>query len=158
MMASNVIISSLIIAVFLIGLAQKGVSLSCYVCYSTISWKDCFNKGRVRNCNLDKAVCSNTFTAEKQKDDQQKLQFAATCLPKKNCNKETCREDMGSSGENKAVNCEISCCETDKCNMVASKGQVSSISILGLIISLLSCYSLPNFWIFISFSNTYSSG
>ena len=75
--------------------------------------------------------------------------FISLCDPsfylQKNCNKETCREDMGSSGENKAVNCEISCCETDKCNMVASKGQVSSISILGLIISLLSCYSLPNF-------------
>lgn len=145
MMASNVIITSVIIAVFLVGLAQKGVSLSCYVCHSTISWKDCFNKGRVGNCNSDKAVCSNIFTAEKQKDDQQKLQFAAACLSKKKCNKETCREDMGLSGENKAVNCEISCCETDKCNKVASKGQVSSISILGLIISLLSCYSLPNF-------------
>ena len=88
--------------------------------------------------------------------------FISLCDPsfylQKNCNKETCREDLGSSGENKAVNCEISCCETDKCNMVASKGQVSSISILGLIISLLFCYSLPNFWIFISFSNTYSSG
>ena len=42
------------------------------MCYSTISWKDCFNKGRVGNCDSDKAVCSNTFTAEKQKDDQQK--------------------------------------------------------------------------------------
>ena len=75
--------------------------------------------------------------------------FISICDPsfylQENCNKETCREDLGSSGENKAVNCEISCCETDKCNMVASKGQVSSISILGLIISLLSCYSLQNF-------------
>ena len=75
--------------------------------------------------------------------------FISLCDPsfylQKNCNKETCREDLGSSGENKAINCEISCCETVKCNMVASKGQVSSISILGLIISLLSCYSLPNF-------------
>ena len=61
------------------------------------------------------------------------------------CNKEICREELGSSGENKAVNCEVSCCETDQCNMVASKGQISSISILGLVISLLSCYSLQNF-------------
>ena len=52
------------------------------MCHSTISWKDCFNKGRVGNCNSDKAVCSNIFTAEKQKDDQQKLQFAAACLSK----------------------------------------------------------------------------
>ena len=51
------------------------------MCYSTISWKDCFDKSRVGNCDSDKAVCSNTFTAVKQ-NDQQKLQFAAACLPK----------------------------------------------------------------------------
>ena len=69
------------------------------------------------------------------------------------CNKEICREELGSSGENKAVNCEVSCCETDQCNIpVVSRGQVSSISILGLIISLLSCYSFQNYKL-MSFQN-----
>ncbi|RMX59933.1 hypothetical protein pdam_00001127 [Pocillopora damicornis] len=83
MMASNVIITSVIIAVFLVGLAQKGLSLSCYKCYSTISWEDCFNKSTVVNCESNDDVCFNTYTAVKQKDDQQKLQFSAYCDPKK---------------------------------------------------------------------------
>lgn len=61
---------------------SSGVSLSCYVCYSTISWKDCFYTSSVGNCDSNKEVCFNAFTAEKQKDDQQKLQFVAACLPK----------------------------------------------------------------------------
>ena len=60
----------------------SGLSLSCYICYSNISWKDCFNKSTVDNCKPNDDVCSNTFTAMKQKDDQQILQFTALCLPK----------------------------------------------------------------------------
>lgn len=145
-MASNVIITSVIIAVFLVGLAQKGLSLSCYKCYSTISWEDCFNNSTVVNCESNDDVCFNTYTAVKQKDDQQKLQFSAYCGPKKSCDNEKCRKEMAGTGENKAVNCKVSCCETDQCNIpVVSRGQVSSISILGLIISLLSCYSFQNY-------------
>ena len=61
---------------------SSGLSLSCYICYSNISWKDCFNKSRVDNCKSNDDVCSNTFTAMKRKDDQQILQFSALCLPK----------------------------------------------------------------------------
>ena len=64
----------------------------------------------------------------------------------KSCDNEKCRKEMAGRGENKAVNCKVSCCETDQCNIpVVSRGQVSSISILGLIISLLSCYSFQNY-------------
>ena len=69
------------------------------------------------------------------------------------CDKEKCRKEVAGKGEYKAVNCKVSCCETDRCNMaVVSKGQVSSISILGLIISLLSCYSFQNYKL-MSFQN-----
>ncbi|XP_066022218.1 uncharacterized protein [Pocillopora verrucosa] len=152
-MASNVIITSVIIAVFLVGLAQKGLSLSCYICYSTISWEDCFNTSTVRNCKSGAVACVNTFTAVKQKDDRQKFQFTAYCDFKDSCDKEKCRKEVARRGEYKAVNCKVSCCETDQCNMaVVSKGQVSSISILGLIISLLSCYSFQNYKL-MSFQN-----
>ena len=61
---------------------SSGLSLSCYKCYSTISWEDCFNKSTVVNCESNDDVCFNTYTAVKQKDDQQKLQFSAYCSPK----------------------------------------------------------------------------
>ena len=71
----------------------------------------------------------------------------------KNCDNEKCRKEAAGRGENKAVNCKVSCCETDQCNIpVVSRGQVSSISILGLIISLLSCYSFQNYKL-MSFQN-----
>ena len=61
---------------------SSGLSLSCYKCYSTISWEDCFNNSTVVNCESNDDVCFNTYTAVKQKDDQQKLQFSAYCEPK----------------------------------------------------------------------------
>ena len=61
---------------------SSGLSLSCYKCYSTISCEDCFNKSTVVNCESNDDVCFNTYTAVKQKDDQQKLQFSAYCGPK----------------------------------------------------------------------------
>ena len=61
---------------------SSGLSLSCYRCYSTISWEDCFNKSTVGNCESNAEVCFNTYTAVKQKDDQQKLEFSAYCGPK----------------------------------------------------------------------------
>lgn len=132
---------------------SSGLSLSCYTCYSTISWEDCFNKSTVVNCKSNDKVCSNTFTAMKQKDDQQILQFSAFCLSKNRCDNEKCRKEVAGRGEYKAVNCKVSCCETDQCNIpVVSRGQVSSISILGLIISLLSCYSFQNYKL-MSFQN-----
>ena len=61
---------------------SSGLSLSCYECYSTISWEDCFNNSTVVNCESNDDVCFNTYTAVKQKDDQQKLQFSNYCGPK----------------------------------------------------------------------------
>lgn len=61
---------------------SSGLSLSCYKCYSTISWEDCFNKSTVYNCESNDDVCFNTYTAVKQKDDQQKLEFSVYCGPK----------------------------------------------------------------------------
>ena len=58
---------------------SSGLSLSCYICYSTISWEDCFNTSTVRNCKSGAVVCANTFTAVKQKDDRQKFEFTAYC-------------------------------------------------------------------------------
>lgn len=167
-MESNLIITSLILAVVFVSLVQKGFSLRCYTCYSAISWEDCFKRDDYKDCQkLDwsrdtKMVCSNVFVALKKKDDQQEFRFSASCLPKspQGCNEEAkakCKEDWGLGGKYEAVNCEVNCCETDWCNKEVSKGQVSSISILGLIISLLSCYSFHNFWISMSFLNTHSS-
>lgn len=168
-MASNLIIRSLIFAVVFVGLAQKGFSLRCYTCYSTISWEDCFKKDHYQDCRkLDgfhdtKMVCSNVFVALKKKDDQQEFAFSASCLPKspQGCNEvanANCKTSWGMTGEYKAVNCEVNCCETDWCNKEVSKGHVKSISILVPIISLLSSYSFQNFSIFMSFLNTHSFG
>lgn len=110
---------------------------------------------------VEDKVCITASTAKKRKDGQQELEFAASCYSKKDCKEKVnakCRDDLGMSGEYKAVNCEVSCCETDWCNKEVSKGHVKSISILVPMISLLSCYSFQNFSIFMSFLNTHSFG
>ena len=88
---------------------SSGSILSCFVCDSVESWDDCDNNGKTSACAANYNRCSNIYNKREEKES-----YSRGCS-----NTDTClllQEACNRLGKGKNKQCEVTCCQDDKCN------------------------------------------